>query len=248
MGLYLERYVYDEVGNFLEMVHRGTDPTHPGWTRGYDYEEASLLEPGRISNRLTRTTVNGTTEAYRYDAHGNMVFMTPVPLMQWDHRDQLQASATQVRSDGGTPEITYYVYDASGQRVRKVTESQAARRDAHPDEGAHLSRWLRDLPGVRRRWRDRAGARDAACDGRPAADRAGGDQTRDDGIDLASPETRIRYQLGNHLGSTSLELDEAARVISYEEYYPYGSTSYQAVSSAVEVSAKTVSVYGNGAG
>ena len=39
----------------------------------------------------------------------------------------------------------------------------------------------------------------------------------------------IRYQVGNHLGSASLELDDQARIISYEEYYPYGSTSYQAV-------------------
>ena len=39
----------------------------------------------------------------------------------------------------------------------------------------------------------------------------------------------IRYQFGNHLGSASLELDQRGQVISYEEYYPYGSTSYQAV-------------------
>jgi hypothetical protein len=35
MGLYLERYVYDMVGNFLSMQHRGSDPDHPGWTRAY---------------------------------------------------------------------------------------------------------------------------------------------------------------------------------------------------------------------
>src|SRR5205823_4805807 len=47
-----------------------------------------------------------------------------------------------------------------------------------------------------------------------------------------------RYQFGNHLGSASLELDEAGQVISCEEYYPYGSTSYQAGRSAPEVSLK----------
>jgi hypothetical protein len=35
------------------------------------------------------------------------------------------ASSKQVRTDGGTPETTYYVYDAGGQRVRKVTERSA---------------------------------------------------------------------------------------------------------------------------
>lgn len=30
----------------------------------------------------------------------------------------------------------------------------------------------------------------------------------------------IRYQLGNHLGSVSLELDSQGAMISYEEYHP----------------------------
>jgi len=49
-----------------------------------------------------------------------------------------------------------------------------------------------------------------------------------------APPQLIRYQLTNHLGSTSLELDERAQVISCEEYTPYGSTSYQAVRSQTE--------------
>ena len=47
--------------------------------------------------------------------------------MQWDFKDQLQATARQVVNDG-TPETTYYVYDAAGQRVRKVTERPERRR------------------------------------------------------------------------------------------------------------------------
>ncbi|WP_235205727.1 RHS repeat-associated core domain-containing protein [Cupriavidus sp. SK-4] len=39
----------------------------------------------------------------------------------------------------------------------------------------------------------------------------------------------MRYQLGNHLGSACLELDQQAQIISYEEYTPFGSTAYQAV-------------------
>jgi RHS repeat-associated protein len=54
----------------------------------------------------------------------------------------------------------------------------------------------------------------------------------------ALPNTATRYQLANHLGSAILEVDEAAAVISYEEYYPYGSTSCQARSGAAETSLK----------
>ena len=53
-----------------------------------------------------------------------------------------------------------------------------------------------------------------------------------------SPPQLIRYQFGNHLGSASLELDEQAQIISYEEYTPYGSTSYQAVEQGIKAAAK----------
>src|SRR5262249_47493622 len=96
IGRYLERYVYDAVGNFLKMRHCGTDPvhpTHPCWTRTYAYNEPSQLEPGKQSNRLSTTQVgNGTTaapELYAYDAHGNMLRMPHLQVMQWDFKDQL---------------------------------------------------------------------------------------------------------------------------------------------------------------
>ena len=62
MGTYLERYVYDAVGNILSMEHRGSDPAHPGWTRTYRYDEASQVEPGAASNRLSCTTVGDVVE------------------------------------------------------------------------------------------------------------------------------------------------------------------------------------------
>jgi RHS repeat-associated protein len=58
-------------------------------------------------------------------------------------------------------------------------------------------------------------------------------ETRNDVSD-GSPQQLIRYQFGNHLGSASLELDDQAQIISYEEYTPYGNTSYRAVRSQTE--------------
>ncbi|RPI86691.1 MAG: RHS repeat-associated core domain-containing protein, partial [Planctomycetaceae bacterium] len=57
------------------------------------------------------------------------------------------------------------------------------------------------------------------------------------GTDRA-PAQLLRYQLGNHLGSASLELDATGEIISYEEYTPYGSTSYQAVRGDVSPGSK----------
>ena len=108
MGTYTERYVYDAVGNCLQMQHRGSDPAHAGWTRAYEHAESSLVEDGndgtvlKTSNRLSRTTLNPNganlplAETYLHDPHGNMVRMphlgggAAAPNMDWDYKDQLR--------------------------------------------------------------------------------------------------------------------------------------------------------------
>jgi RHS repeat-associated protein len=235
MGRYLERYVYDAVGNFQKMIHRGSDPVNPGWTRVYTYDEASLLEPGKHSNRLTSTTIGATSAVYSggggYDAHGNMLRMPHLHIMQWDFKDQLQMTqrqAVNVGDDDGAQrqgERTWYVYDASGQRVRKVTERAGG---AIKDEriylgGFEIYRRHGADPLVRETLHIMDDKRRIALV-----------ETRTEGDEAGIPAQLIRYQLGNHLGSASLELDDQAQVISYEEYFSYGSTSYQTVRSRIE--------------
>src|SRR4029453_4801100 len=60
-------------------------------------------------------------------------------------------------------------------------------------------------------------------------------KTLDSESPISSLQSLIRYQLTNHLDSANLELDEGGQIISYEEYYPYGSTSYQGDRNAAEV-------------
>jgi RHS repeat-associated protein len=48
----------------------------------------------------------------------------------------------------------------------------------------------------------------------------------------------IRYQYDNHLASATFELDDKAQIISYEEYFPYGGTSYSTIDATREVPAK----------
>src|SRR5262249_45012624 len=127
MRHYTERYEYDPVGNFQFMRHSANGGS---WTRSYEYDAASLIEPAQKSNRLTRTTVgNGLSfvETYTYtDAQGDDVdgCITAINNMKmvWDSKDQLQ----QVDLGGGG--TAYYVYDAAGQRVRKVIETQNGTR------------------------------------------------------------------------------------------------------------------------
>jgi RHS repeat-associated protein len=236
MGTYRESYIYDAVGNILNMRRRGSDPAHPGWTRAYTYDEASLIEPGKTSNRLSSTQIgSGSVERYVHDAHGDMTGLPHLPLMRWNYLDRLEATAQQV-VNSGSPETTYYVYDAGGQRVRKVTERQAT-AGATPTRlkervylgGFEIYREYDAGGGV-------ALEREtlAVMDGRQ---RVALVETRTQGDD-GTPGQLTRYQLGNHLGSASLELDEAGRIISYEEYYPYGSSSYQATDASIKAAAK----------
>ena len=218
---------------------------NPGWTRTYAYNEPSLLEPGKQSNRLSSTTIGrrqpDQPEQYGYDAHGNMLRMPHLPVMQWDFKDQLQMTqrqAVNADDEDGVQhqgERTYYVYDAGGQRVRKVTERQTAAGQTSTRERAHLPRRLRDLPRVRTVATSRTGARDAAHHGRQAAHRPGGDAHR---RAPQAPTVRRSNSSATSSATTSarpvLELDDQAQIISYEEYTPYGSTSYQAVRSQTE--------------
>jgi RHS repeat-associated protein len=244
MGRYVERYVYDAGGNLLKLQHRGSDPAHAGWTRAYDYEETSLIEDGtggvavKTSNRLTRTTANPNganppqVELYQHDAHGNMVRMPhlgggqPGSNLHWNYKDQV------CRTDLGGGGTAHYAYDASGQRVRKVWEKSPGlteeriylggleifRRHGGPigpstvtleRETLHVTDDKQRVALVESRTLDRSG-------------------------DDPAPARSVRYQLGDHLGSASLELDDQAQILSYEEYAPYGSSTYQAMRGQTE--------------
>lgn len=222
---YTEQYRYDPVGNFEELVHQASNGN---WTRTYTYQEPSLLEPTKFSNRLSGTTVgrasgNVPAERYAYDAHGNMLSMPHLPTMQWDSQDQL----TQIDLGGGG--TAYYVYDAAGQRTRKVIERQGGTIEE------------RFYVGGYELYRERSGASISlereTLHVMDDKQRLALVETRTLGNDEA-PQQLIRYQFSNHLGSASLELDDKANVVSYEEYFPYGSTSYQAVDRGIKAAAK----------
>ncbi len=227
MARYVERYRYDAVGNFIEVVHRRLGSAGGGWRRRNAYEEPSVLEPDRRGNRLSRVD-DGTdaVERYSYDEHGNTVALPHLALIEWDYEERLRASASQIVTEG-VPETTYAAYDLRGQRVRKVTE-----RRAGPGE-TPTTRCERLYLGGFELYREH-GADGAVVLERSTLHVTLGEQRialverRTQGDD-GTPSELVRYQLGDHLGSATVELDDRARVISYEEYSPYGATTYQGV-------------------
>lgn len=237
MGTYVERYLYDAVGNLLSMQHRSSDPHRPGWTRSYHYSENSLLDSALSSNRLSYTMIDDVNYPVKYEGqagrHGLMTSLSHLPIMQWDYKDQLQATSPQVvHNNNFTPEMTWYVYNEAGQRVRKITEraGTAGKPSVRKSERIYL-----DIFEIYREYdvNDEVSLERTTLHVMDGKERIALVEQRTKGEDLSSA-LLLRYQYGNHLGSTGLELDDEAQIISYEEYTPYGSTSYWATRSQTE--------------
>jgi RHS repeat-associated protein len=223
MRRYTEEYKYDEVGNILQMIHQASNGGN--WTRRYEY---ALNSNRLLSTSLPSDPDDGPFSAkYGYDEHGNMISMPHLTKIQWDFKDQM----CQVDKGGG--ETAYYVYDSTGQRVRKMVEkNDDTIRDEriylgnyeifrkHNGSGLKLERETLHIMDDQRRI---VLVETKTCD---------------KGSVVFSPTPFFRYQLNNHLGSSSMEFGDEGKIISYEEYYPYGNTSYHAVRCDMEVSLK----------
>ncbi|KAI9776501.1 MAG: hypothetical protein M1839_009535 [Geoglossum umbratile] len=207
---YVEQYAYDLAGNVTSLRHQLSDPKFSGWTRRFSY----ATDGGRsVNNRLMSTTVGSTTESYTYDANGNMASLPHLSRIRWD----------------------CYVYDGDGQRVRKVTERQAA---ADTPNGPtklqeHLTIGSFDLY---RKYGGDGKTITLECETLHIGDdhsrllalveRWSGEASTHPNL----PSVLLRFQIRDHLSSINLELSSMGEVISHEEFSPYGPTTYSAVS------------------
>lgn len=222
---YIESYDYDAAGNILLMKHVSQGNN---WTRRYDYAEDS--------NRLLSTRTGDSVSRYSYDsAHGFITGMPHLTRMNWNFRDELIMTSRQAAGDESA-ETTWYCYDGSGQRTRKLTVSGKDRsgEDVVREERIYLGAYelYRCHNGVH------AGLERTTISFMDDSDRRFAIvETRND-VDDGSEKSLSRYQLDNLIGSCTVELDSESAVISYEEYHPYGSTAYQATARSVKAAAK----------
>lgn len=238
---YVEKYEYDKVGNILSIAHSGGSVLR--WKRCYQYALNSnrLLATGAprelpspespCPNHYVETPT--LSIRYDYDTHGSMLNLVRTPQeyrLRWDYRDMIH----QVNLGGGGQ--AWYNYDAGKQRTRKRIE----RNGGTVAERLYLSGMERY-----RRWRRNPTGDDTPLEEIETHHLFADDQRvlivedvlKTDNAELGE-RTLYRYQLGNHLGSVCVELDEGAEVISYEEYHPYGTTAYSAGRNDVEVQLK----------
>ena len=212
MRAYTQRYVYDAVGNMLQLRHIADGGS---FTRHYQYSD--------FGNRLRATgRFDDFAGRYEHDKAGNMVAMPHVNRMVWNRLNQLE------RVERGTQTV-YFQY-VGGKRIRKFVE-----------KGGGIVE-QRIYLGNEEVFERRLGIGFRKVVEQTLTEHVGGSlrvetKTIKSGKEVGKPVALFRHQLGDHQGSTAVEVDEGGRVISYEEYHPYGTSAYRATNSEIEVSA-----------
>ena len=219
---YNQTYSYDSGGNLTHLKHEA----------GASNTCIREMAVDARSNRSLFMDGSPVDFAKGFDANGNQQYLARGQCMQWDTRNQLQ-QVTQVQRDvpdGQDDDTETYVYDGSGQRVRKV-------RRAKTRGGEHINE-VRYLPGLEIR------SRTSGEQLHVVIAQAGRNGVRllhwEDGGCKEIANDQRRYSLSDHLGSSTLELDQTGELLSQESYYPYGGTAWWAAKSAIEAKYKVI--------
>ena len=221
---YRQTYQYDCAGNMQWLSHQGA--------QSWNLRMATALRSNRSLPERNGELPGEAEIAAAFDRSGNLQALQPGQGLVWDLRNQLQKVSPVVRVDG-SDDCEHYVYDAGGQRVRKVTLRQAANVE-------HVADVLY-LPGLEIRHNSAVAGGEvlhviSASAGRNGVRLLHWEQGQPTGID---PD-QLRYSLSDHLGSSTLELDDQAATLSQEGYYPFGGTAWWTARNQLEASYKTI--------
>lgn len=195
---YTQHYMYDKLGNILSMQHIGDNL----FTRNFDYSTSN--------NRLNSITVGLNECNYLYDNCGNQIQENNSRFFEWDFGNQMRCFYNQASTSEPTI-YSQYLYDGSGNRVKKIVRTQGGDYESicylngtfeYKTNGTDEQTTTHVMDG----------------DSRIVIIRKG--------YDFGDTTPEIKYNLEDHLGSSTVLLDPNGSLINKEEYYPYGETSF----------------------
>ena len=213
---YQERYTYDPAGNVVDLHHRSATGSGDGWHRRFGMgglaPDAWAEAP---NNRLTSLEAGATTSTFGYDAAGNLQTENDAREFKWDHAGRVVGF--RVHAGAGTSVSARYLYGADGVRVKKwVRRSDSAALD---ESTVYLGNLLE-----RHRWTKSGGAQNTLLHIMDDATRVAIVRSGAAHPDDAGP--RVRYELGDHLGSSAVTVDGTGEWVNREEHFPYGEASF----------------------
>ena len=187
---------------------------------------------------MIRTRVGANTYAYsHHPRHGYMTSMPHLEDLAWTFRRSSRVSHGSVAATAGRrrPRITSTTDEGVGSGRSPNIKPAPAASPVRKDERVCLDGYELYV----RHSGESAGLERVSLTLMDEDHRFVIVETRN-GVDDGTARQLVRYQLHNHLGSACLELDgsDAAAVISYEEYHPYGTTAYQARNASIRSAAK----------
>ena len=212
---YTQQFEYDRGGNLITRHHSGA----PGF---------SMFTSAR-SNRSLAQHDDGSLPgegdiALGFDACGNQRELQRGQAMTWDLRNQL-SQVTLVKRETEPDDFECYRYDRPGHRLHKVGFAQSS--------GRTLRTEVRYLPGLEIHRQAEGEAHHVI------SIEAGRSNVRALHWPQGEHSDQLRYSLSDYLGSSTLELDHEAGVLTQEHYYPFGGTACWAGKSALVAQYKT---------
>jgi len=227
---FTRHFEYDASGNLSRVRHVGASRS---WTTDFWISPSS----NRSIPALDSNGVSVPAPETRFDASGNLIALEHLRRIEWSWRSTL-ARAVLVERPGDVDDDEVYTYGADGVRARKVATRKNGGGVIETVEKVYFGdcerkRITRGGALILERWTSHF---------RGEEDRVAllHRWTRDDlarETDDIAP-ARWRYQLTTHQGSSSVELDQAGDVVSYEEYFPYGGSAFIAGDSVRDVQVK----------
>ncbi|HEX5553264.1 MAG TPA: SpvB/TcaC N-terminal domain-containing protein [Chitinophagaceae bacterium] len=250
---YTQRFSYDAGNNLVQKRHTAASGSR-----------SQVMTIAGTSNRLNTLSAGSASgnlldaPPFQYDGNGNMLTLFPGSATQvnWNYLNHI-ANVVIIARDVTDPEtgdsyalndVEYYQYNSDGNRMRKVTERVV-------NGGAQVEYTEKIYLGNYQQWRSwtlPSGAGPASPvelsaekhtlilrdSDAPAlithrwviAPRAQSN--------ISAGDIQYRYQLCDPLDSVTIEVNEQAGLLTFEQYYVYGGTAFTLARSQLEADAK----------
>ncbi len=195
---YTQHYEYDKMGNMENFTHYAST----------SFVRSFTLQVG--TNLLNSMTIGGSIYPYVFDANGNMTQENNTRYFEWNFADKMKCF--HITASGSTTVYAQYLYDAGGNRIKKVvwyssgtvktTKYDGVLEHYIETSGSILENNLLNIMDDKKRIATiRVGH---AFDSKP----------------------NVQYILSDHLDSSNVHLDSSASLVNREEFYAFGESSF----------------------